>query len=341
MHSHPLTNSQLPNPRSGFTLVELLVVITIIGILIALLLPAVQAAREAARRMQCSNNEKQWGTALHGFAEANGYLPPGCTMETTGTCLSKQGSYNAVRTDSFYRWTVFIRILPMLELSGVYDRWNPKKNIWAAENMPIRATRIACYLCPSDGRSDRKVSDGFEVDAPLSLGNAAYAASVDGFQNPPTACNFDSPTGRRPAIYVGGNQTTFADVTDGTSNTIVFSEMLTGPPTSGDLSGTGDLRGVWSEEMVCQFTGKFSPNSSAGDQCMSNCIHDPPDTPVDTSFTPSYWGQWANAARSRHPGGVNVCMVDGSTHFVQNSIDISLWQSLISANGNETVSFGD
>ena len=155
---------------------------------------------------------------------------------------------------------------------------------------------------------------------------------MDGYHNASGApCTFDSPTGRRPAIYPSSN-TTFAQITDGTSNTIVFSEMLTGPVTT-PTDPNMDLRGIWSEDMVCSFSGLLSPNSSAGDQCLGNCIDDPSGgTPAARSSSP-YWGHWANAARSRHPGGVNVCMVDGSAHFVTNSIDINLWQALISANG--------
>jgi prepilin-type processing-associated H-X9-DG protein len=149
-------------------------------------------------------------------------------------------------------------------------------------------------------------------------------------------CTFDSRTNRRPAIYPNSH-TTFAEVTDGTSNTIIFSEMVSGPVTN-ETDLKGDLRGVWSEDMVCAFSGRFNPNSSAGDRCMSNCTNDPPDAPVDMSFSPTYWGQWANAARSHHPGGVNVCMVDGSVHFINDTIGLATWQALISANGGNAAS---
>src|SRR5450830_1712707 len=115
--------SSIRNQKSSaFTLVELLVVITIIGILIALLLPAVQAAREAARRLQCQNNLKQIGLAMHNFASANGSLPPGVKMETTEACLSSY--YRLNQQKPFYRFTVFARLLPYLELSNVYDRFD-------------------------------------------------------------------------------------------------------------------------------------------------------------------------------------------------------------------------
>ena len=179
------------------------------------------------------------------------------------------------------------------------------------------------------------------------MGNYAYAVSVDGYHNDQYSCTFDrqsatSPLGYKglhPALYVS-SQTTFAEITDGTSNTIVLSEMLRGPASTG-VDSDMDIRGVWYDIFGCGFSGKLSPNSSLGDECQSNCKDDPAAGTPAQPYAYPYWGHWANAARSRHPGGVNVCMVDGSVHFVTNSIDIDLWQALISANGGETVSIGD
>ena len=112
--------------------------------------------------------------------------------------------------------------------------------------------------------------------------------------------------------------------------------MLVGASSSSSgVDPNADMRGVWFDPFGFGFSGLLSPNTSAKDQCLCNCTDDPANgTPAISSFT--YWGHWANAARSRHPGGVNVCMADGSVHFVQNAIDLAVWQALISANGSAT-----
>lgn len=249
--------------------------------------------------------------------------------------MSQQGDYDAVRTDTFYRWTAFMMILPYLEQSNVFDQMNPHYGAYASVNMKPRDRDIPFYACPSDTALGRRISFGWN---PMSVGNYAFATSVDRYHSASGWCTFDSASKpkRKPAIYVS-SKTTFADIPDGTSNTIIFSEMIVGAKSSSTAADPDvDCRGFWGDSFCCGFSGKLSPNSSLGDECQSNCKNDPPDTPAVTPYPSYFWGSWANAARSRHPGGVNVCMVDGSVHFVTNTISLPLWQALISANGGNT-----
>ena len=325
---------------NGFTLVELLVVIAIIGILVALLLPAVQAAREAARRTQCVNNQKQQGLGLHNFANAHGHFPPGD--------IAKYGDEN----DGMNGFNVFYHILPYIERSDLWDRFeftSLTHGTYSPRNCDLRRDEIRTYQCPSDVAAGWQINNHSEY-GPLSLGNCAYACSVDGYRNgvPPAGWpyagtwlpnhTFDSPTRRRPVLYIDSD-TTFRDIPDGSSKTIVLSEMLVGvDKDSPNVDAGVDIRGLWSNSFGCSFSGKLSPNSSLGDECQTNCRNRPLDgLPAAPQYFP-HWGHWANAARSRHPGGVNVCMADGSVHFVQETIHIGLWQDLISIDGGEVVS---
>ena len=310
---------------NGFTLVELLVVIAIIGILVALLLPAVQAAREAARRTQCINNQKQQGLGMHNFASAYGHFPPG----------------DKLKVPQMRGFDVFYLILPYIERADIWDQFDLTNdgNYWPP-NLEPRRHEIPTYQCASDVAAGKRINFN-PVYGPLSLGNCAYACSVDGYRNDNGVypnLSFDSPTGRRPVLYYD-SKTTIVEIYDGSSNTIVLSEMLVGvDKNSPEVDSNVDLRGLWSESFGCSFSGKLSPNSNLGDECQTNCKDRPLDgLPAEPLHFP-YWGHLANAARSRHPGGVNVCMADGSVHFVQDTIDLALWQALISADGDELAS---
>ena len=165
--------------RPAFTLVELLVVIAIIGILVALLLPAVQAAREAARRMQCSNNLKQIGLALHNFEGVHKFLPPGAVAGSTAT-----DAHNAFRipTRVEHGWAIFL--LPWLEQQGVYDLYDLRRDWRAPQNRTARETDLAVFKCPTTPDRDRVDSESYG-----GFGTVVSAVSDYGVDNAINRCS--------------------------------------------------------------------------------------------------------------------------------------------------------
>lgn len=323
--------------RRGFTLVELLVVIAIIGILVALLLPAVQAAREAARRMHCTNNLKQLGLALHNYESAIRTLPP--ALAQTGHA----GQPAAFGCCCRNRFTMFYFILPYLEELNLYQKFDFRVDdtsiatsgkTYMPPNTAARRAEVAAYFCPSGSASGRLIDFG---QGSFSRSNYAYAISVDRYHNSPyPTCSFDSSTGRlRTAMYLNSNHR-LSDIQDGTSKTIVLSELIA-PAASADTGSGADVRAFWSDSFGASYSHMFTPNSSLGDSCMSNCHNDPQNGTPAQPFVGTYWGYWANGARSRHTGGVNACLADGSVRFFADEISLDVWQAMASINGGEIV----
>jgi len=193
----------------GFTLVELLVVIAIIGVLIALLLPAVQAAREAARRSQCVNNLKQWGLALTNYESALGTLPYGCISD------------DGINTNTKDRKTFVIAIWPYLEQQGLSDIYDPEIPFWEDENRPAVTTQIAMYYCPSDRGPAMWRGDPYtraRGNYVVNFGNVNfYQNSTIGGQTYIPAPFGDFPNGKH-------KPTALRQITDGVSNTMFMSE---------------------------------------------------------------------------------------------------------------------
>ena len=293
--------------RSAFTLVELLVVIAIIGILVSLLLPAVQSAREAARRMQCSNNLKQLGLALHNYHSAIGSFPPGAFGSDPQT-----GNY-----DGRIRTPFCVFLLPYLEQTNRYDLYDFSKN-WTAQPKAV-GMYLEVWHCPSDkSRRQWSASDSFEeykANYGLNWGQGTYADPIE----------------RGPFFIEYG--ATIADIRDGTTNTLAMMEMLQAPSEAGQPV---DRRGrIWNDDSGCyQIMASATPNSSLPDT--SRCVDRPE---IDMPCTPSGGNHQEDflISRSRHPGGVSILLCDGSVHFISDSIDLETWKALSSEAGGEVV----
>ncbi|WP_417848443.1 DUF1559 domain-containing protein [Thalassoglobus sp.] len=296
----------------GFTLIELLVVIAIIAILVALLLPAVQQAREAARRTQCKNNLKQIGIAMHNYHEVNNGLPVAQYSCCWGT------------------WVV--GIMPYIEQTALYDRYEKNRKYGIPSdtarynhsvNLPVVRTRFKTLSCPSD-LDNAPFSSITNHSYAVNFGNTGYAQQA----------TLNGVTFGEAPFRISGNNTParnkrFRDVTDGTSSTMMVAEVLQGQGR--------DLRGFlwWGD--ASQFTTYLPPNSSAPDRIYSSyyCNNQPEQNlpcAVSTTANPTMFG-----SRSNHVGGIQTVLVDGSTRFVSENIDLGLWRGLSTARGNEVI----
>jgi prepilin-type N-terminal cleavage/methylation domain-containing protein/prepilin-type processing-associated H-X9-DG protein len=275
--------------RNAFTLIELLVVIAILAILIGLLLPAVQKVREAAARLQCSNNLKQVGLALHGYHDANQTFPP-------GYLATAPYSDGAADTAPGWGWAAFL--LPHLEQDGLYRRLNLGLPV---ENSPAIGTPIKTYLCPSD------LAPPAAFAVPDAFGNtlataaaSSYAACVGGDESETT-----DPSGL--GVFYRNSRTRLTDVRDGTSQTILVGERA-----------WCNANGVWAGAVsgaVCK-RGQLNPNpgSSAAWAPAATLVLAHSHLNNATSDTDGGLDDFS----SRHPGGSNFLFGDGSVRFLRS-----------------------
>jgi prepilin-type N-terminal cleavage/methylation domain-containing protein/prepilin-type processing-associated H-X9-DG protein len=300
--------------RRAFTLIELLVVIAIIAVLIGLLLPAVQKVREASSRSKCSNNLKQWSLAMHNYHGLNGALPLGSRSNPRQTWVMYLWSYMEqdnlaspiqISTQQFY--------LPPCTIGNTMNG--------------LCGARVAQYYCPSDFGSDLNSPSAFyqrcRGNYVVNWGQALYDhATPAGVGLAP----FSHDNGSRLKPHL----TRLSDIKDGTSLTLMMSEVLMSHSPNDD-----DWRGdIQNDDGVFKFMTITTPNSSSSD--VVNWINPSPDT---NPLTPAVAaGSEFNAARSRHTGGVNVSMCDGSVRFISNNIQLLVWQQLGTMNGGEVIS---
>ncbi len=324
------TRSQVgrAQPVGGFTLVELLVVITIIGILIALLLPAVQAAREAARRAQCLNNLKQWGLAMANYESATGSYPYGIIYGANGPGTvvgdgTKVGAAN-------FRMTFVIPLWPHLEGANLHAGFNYDYGFYDPINRPVLNIPISMYYCPSDRPGGIWQGDQYvrlRGNYVVNWGYCDYFRSVakpDGV-DPMRAGPFGPPTMFGGAVV--GRRCKAADVTDGLSNTMFMGEVV-----QAINDADFDFRGDFFNDDVgaAQFMTLFTPNSGIDSMGHYNIVSSGDPGPVRD-------GDIYVSARSRHPGGVNVSMGDASVHFVSNQISLDVWRALSSMAADDPI----
>ena len=295
-------------PSRGFTLIELLVVIAIIGVLIALLLPAVQSAREAARRMQCTNNLKQIGLALHNYHDTWGRFAMGSVQVTTPS--------------GPYRRPFLASLLPFLEQRNLYDSYNYDLSFQVDQNQTARAATVSVFACPSDSQQTFVNNGGTVSDVKGNYG-VNWGQNTYGDQGKP------APFG----LNYGAN---FAEITDGSSNTFLMAELIQTPHPQGQPVSVIDRRGrIWSDQPSShQISTRLAPNSQAADY--GACWHRPDlKAPCirNTGDGPNHY----IGARGNHPGGVNALLGDGSVRFLKNSISLATWQAISSRAGGEVV----
>jgi type II secretory pathway pseudopilin PulG len=309
-------------------LVELLVVIAIVAGLVALMLPAIQAARDSARRVQCSNNLRQIGLALLNYHGAQGHFPSGNVATTAGVCTGGQQYGQDLASEDRANWAILI--LPYLEEDSLYEQYDQSRPNEDPTNQLVRETAVPTYVCPSDPRATPLVvpamgpAASWNMNVPYGIGSyRGVSGRSDGHEYLDNTLVTSYPREWRGVLHMVGildlKPERSGTIADGMSRTFMVGESVTRTrPEFGTLwaysfsfyslsAGTPQSRTLWGDYELCQQTG----GTGNSYPCRRA------------------WG-------SGHLGGVNFVMCDGSVHTVSADIDMELFASLCSIAGHET-----
>ncbi len=297
--------------RNAFTLVELLVVIAIIGILIALLLPAVQAAREAARRMSCTNNLKQIGIALHNYHDTHRALPMGW--------MGYDPASGAPDFEGPSGWAWSSRILPFMEQNALYETIDLNSPVYTSAsptvNAQARVTVLAPFICPSDVGDDVfELLEGIDEDTegttlvtPLAKSNYP---GVFGTEDIHHLCEHGNC--QADGVFFLNKSLKFRDITDGLSNTFMVGER-------------------WSKWISSTWTGVVPPGWHAPARVVAVASEEfPPNSEENVE-------QQTHNFSSYHPAGANFLLSDGHVQMVSETIDLDVYHALCTRNGGEPI----
>ncbi|MBY0589069.1 DUF1559 domain-containing protein [bacterium] len=371
--------TKLGVPTSGFSLVELMIVISVVSLLLALSFPAIISAVSSVRRTQCQSNLRQIGLALSSYEVVHGTYPPAGVWSPGGVVLATGGPFlpgtvdlsgpkSDWKQDRFISG-FFIHLLPNLEEQQVFQSWNFDTPVSSPENLAARSTRIAAFTCPSD----RQAVSG----APCSLAGGGWARGsygVNAGPSLPCLVNSDLPSAMKAwtckSIYpdlpnrlgievsplhpltvhelwgagIAGLNKCFSsrDIRDGLSKTVAIDELRAGLTAS-------DRRGTWAMPAIGASVtfahGQFSPGGGRPNSCYSSDRVQDCTMPSDmhTCFPcESIAGISAKAnARSEHPGGVNVLYLDGSIDFISDMIDLNTWTAMHTRDAQDSTDRGE
>ena len=326
--------------RHGFTLIELLVVIAIIAVLVSLLLPAVQQAREAARRTQCKNNLKQIGLALYNYESTFGVLPPAYQI-LPGAATAPMGPPDPTTGDAGPGWTALFAILPQIEQTNLYNSFNVNLPCWDASNAIPAKSVVPSYLCPTATNTGttynvvNSCGSNPTVMANFSRTNyVANAGQVEVWAELPFTIDL-STIANGP--FYRNSQIKFSNVTDGLTNTVFFGEQT---PYHSPSTWVGIVPG----SMTCPNTNTAIFATIAGDSAAPQInVHSGPD-PVGGSqdalqiiHPPNSNYGYVDEFYSQHDSGCNVLMGDGSVKFASKFMDQKTWSYLATCAGGEVV----